>query len=69
MPQVADFDTNFFYDDEIKLNIENFKERAIFLKTLWNFQKEMIFKNIMSITRNCKVAKESIFWGMLKYSS
>ena len=39
MPQVADFDTNFFYDDEIKLNIENFKESEIFLKTLWKFSK------------------------------
>ena len=34
MPQVVDFDTNFFYDDEIKLNIENFKKITIFLKTL-----------------------------------
>ena len=40
MPQVAEFDPNFFYDDEIKLNIENFKKITIFLKTLERLSKE-----------------------------
>ena len=42
MPQVAKFDIEFSYDDEIKINVEKLKKGAVLLKTLERLSKEDI---------------------------
>ena len=39
MPQVAEFNIDFSYDDEIKINVENIKKITVFLKTLERLSK------------------------------
>ena len=46
MLQEAEFDIDFSYDDEIKINVENRKKRAVFLKTLEKSKEEDIYKHV-----------------------
>ena len=47
MPQVAEFDIDFPYDDEIKINVKNIKKITVFLKTLERLSKEKdIYKHV-----------------------
>ena len=39
-PPVGESDIHLFYDDEIKINVENLKKRALVLKTLERLSKE-----------------------------
>ena len=51
MPQVVEFDIDFSYDDEIKINVENLKKRVLFLKSSRVCQNIRTFTNNMSIIR------------------
>ena len=38
-PQIGEYDIHFSYDDEIKINVENYKKRALILKSLESLSK------------------------------
>ena len=67
MPQVVEFDIDFSYDDEIKINVENLKNRAVFLKILEKSKEKDIHKHV----NNWEMigSKVVFFWGTIKYSS
>ena len=69
MPQVGEFDIDFSYDDEIKINVENLKKRAVFLKNLQRLSKEKdIYKQHVN-NQEMIGSKVVFFWHTIKYSS